>query len=115
MNTEQAVLQQYQQMKQEQNMLARKLADMDATLKEHRVVIDVLEKVEPTRTCYRLVNGVLVERTASEVIPALQTSCEKIEGAMKEINDEIATKTKEINEFADKYKIGVREKPAVQE
>ena len=33
---------------------------------------------EPDRKCFRLVGGVLVERTVRDVVPALQTNCEGV-------------------------------------
>ena len=113
MNAEQLALQQLQQLKQEQNVLARQLADMDSTMKEHKLVLETLSKVEPTRKCFRLVNGVMVERTAAEVIPAIQKSIEQIEIVMKELNTSIASKTAEINKFMEHYKIQQKEQPIV--
>ncbi|KAL7712461.1 Prefoldin subunit 2 [Entamoeba marina] len=112
MSNQQVILQQFQQMKQDQNVLARQLADMDATLKEHNLVKEVLSKVEPSRKCFRLVNGVMVERTASEVIPAIDKSIEQINQIMKEVNDDIAAKTKDINQFMEKYQIQQRAEPS---
>lgn len=36
------------------------------------LVIDALKNVEGNRKCFRLIGGVLVERTVSEVAPSLQ-------------------------------------------
>ncbi|BFU25116.1 prefoldin subunit 2, putative [Entamoeba histolytica HM-1:IMSS-B] len=113
MNPEQAALQQFQQLKQDQNVLARQLADMDSTLKEHKLVLDTLSKVEPSRKCFRLINGVMVERTASEIIPAINKSIEQIQKLMKEVNDNIAAKTSEINKFMEHYKIQQRDQPII--
>lgn len=33
---------------------------------------------EPGRKCFRLVGGVLVERTVKDVVPALQTNCDGV-------------------------------------
>ena len=113
MNAEQLALQQLQQLRQDQNQLARQLADMDSTMKEHKLVLETLQKVEPTRKCFRLVNGVMVERTASEIIPAIKKSIEQIEQVMKELNDSIAAKTAEINKFMEHYKIQQKDQPIV--
>lgn len=34
--------------------------------------------MEPGRKCFRLVGGVLVERTVQEVLPALRSNAEKV-------------------------------------
>jgi len=38
----------------------------------HRLVLDAFKKVEPTRKCFRLIGGVLVERTVQEIQPSLE-------------------------------------------
>lgn len=46
-----------------------------------RLVIDTLteaSKADPNRKCFRLIGGVLVERTVKEVLPALQTNLEGV-------------------------------------
>ena len=42
------------------------------------MVIDTLKDLDPERKCFRLVGGVLVERTVKEVAPALRSSSEGV-------------------------------------
>lgn len=42
------------------------------------LVIDTLQDVDPSRKCYRLVEGILVERTVKEVLPALENNKEEV-------------------------------------
>lgn len=42
------------------------------------LVIDTLKEVDETRKCYRMVGGVLVERTVKEVLPALENNKEQV-------------------------------------
>ncbi len=44
----------------------------------HSLVIDTLKEVDPSRKCFRLVGGVLVERTVKEVLPALENNKEQV-------------------------------------
>ena len=48
------------------------------TVSSCRLVIDVLKGVEGDRRCFRLVGGVLVERTVKEVLPALEYNNEQV-------------------------------------
>ena len=43
-----------------------------------RVVIEALKPLDPQRQCHRLINGVLVERTVGQVLPALNVNYEKV-------------------------------------
>lgn len=42
------------------------------------LVIDTLKEVDEARRCYRMVGGVLVERTVKEVLPALENNKEQV-------------------------------------
>ena len=44
----------------------------------HRIVIDALKKVDEGRKCFRMIGGVLVERTVKEILPALQLNSEQV-------------------------------------
>ena len=40
----------------------------------YRLVVDSLKELDPKRKCFRMVGGVLVERTVGEVLPALNSN-----------------------------------------
>lgn len=42
------------------------------------LVVDTLKEVDPSRKCFRLIGGVLVERTVKEVLPALENNKEQV-------------------------------------
>uniref|UniRef100_A0A8C3H9Z2 Prefoldin subunit 2 n=1 Tax=Chrysemys picta bellii TaxID=8478 RepID=A0A8C3H9Z2_CHRPI len=68
----------FNRLRQEQRGLASKAAELELELNEHSLVIDTLREVDPTRKCYRMVGGVLVERTVKEVLPALESNKEQV-------------------------------------
>uniref|UniRef100_A0A4W3H4J2 Prefoldin subunit 2 n=1 Tax=Callorhinchus milii TaxID=7868 RepID=A0A4W3H4J2_CALMI len=72
----------FQRLRAEQRGLAAKASELEMELTEHRLVIDTLKEVEPTRKCYRMVGGVLVERTVKEVLPALEINKEQVKQSM---------------------------------
>ena len=43
-----------------------------------RLVIETLNDVDPDRKCFRMIGGVLVERTVKEVTPALSNNRDKM-------------------------------------
>ena len=42
------------------------------------IVIEALKGVEPDRRCFRMIGGVLVERTVKDVLPALENNKEQV-------------------------------------
>lgn len=43
-----------------------------------RLVIETLKEVEKDRKCFRMIGGVLVERTVNEVLPALEQNKDQV-------------------------------------
>mmetsp|Transcript_132000 Transcript_132000/g.228777 ORF Transcript_132000/g.228777 Transcript_132000/m.228777 type:complete len:105 (-) Transcript_132000:211-525(-) len=75
---------------------------------EHTLVLDALKPLEPERKCYRLVGGVLVERTASEVRPAVEKNIEGMDEILKQLNVALQAKEKAMAEHVSQYNIKVR-------
>ena len=42
------------------------------------LVVETLKDMDPSRKCFRMVSGVLVERTVGEVLPALRSNRDKV-------------------------------------
>lgn len=102
---QQRAVAQVRALRYEQTRLVERLGDIEAQMSEHRIVLTALQKVEPGRRCHRLIGGVLVERTAGEILPALQHSMDVLQQAEKETQDEIAKKGKELEEFMAEHKL----------
>ncbi|XP_059481377.1 prefoldin subunit 2 [Neocloeon triangulifer] len=106
-------------LRNEQRRLALKISEMEVDLNEHKIVVDALEKVEDDRKCFRLINGVLVQRTVKEVRPSLMHSRDQLSEAIRLHNEALSRKGTELNEYKDKYNIRVRnagdEEPEKQE
>lgn len=45
---------------------------------EHKLVIDQLSTLEPERKAFRLIGGILVEKTVGEALPAVQQNFEGV-------------------------------------
>ncbi|KAM9833828.1 prefoldin subunit 2 [Syngnathus typhle] len=103
-STEQVVAT-FQRMRQEQRNMASKAAELEMESNEHSLVIDTLKDVDPSRKCFRLVGGVLVERTVKEVLPALQTNKEQLSKIIESLNTMMVEKGRELTEYRERYNI----------
>merc|ERR1712031_86340 len=72
------VLDEYKSLHRECKTLTQKMAELDGEASEHQLVITTIKDMSDERRCYRLVNGVLVQRTVKEVRPTLQSTMENI-------------------------------------
>ncbi|KAJ2476514.1 Cochaperone prefoldin complex subunit [Coemansia sp. RSA 2131] len=91
----------------ELKQLAGKIGELETELTEHHLVIETIQKVPTTRKCFRLVNGVLIERTVSEVLPALKTNEEGIKSTIKHLTEQYKAKDKEFMEFQQTHHIRI--------
>ncbi|KAF9353277.1 hypothetical protein BGX34_011654 [Mortierella sp. NVP85] len=107
--SDQELTQTYNTMKSELSQLAQKIGELETEADEHTLVIDTLTPLDPDRKCFRLVGGVLVERTVKEVLPALKTNQEGIKTVTLQLVQKYKSKEDEFNAFQRKYNIQVRQ------
>ena len=105
---EQAVANKYATMRNELNQIYSKLTELEMEVSEHSLVINAIQPLDPSRRCFRMIGGVLVERTIKEVLPAVQRNREGLEEVVARLNEGLEKKKKEIAEFESKYKIRIR-------
>ncbi|EFJ11987.1 hypothetical protein SELMODRAFT_235143 [Selaginella moellendorffii] len=108
LGSEQAVASRWSFMRSELNQLHSKVTEMELELSEHALVIGAIKPLDPARKCFRLIGGVLVERTVGEVLPAVQRNREGLEDMIKRLAEALERKKREIAEFEAKYKIKIR-------
>ena len=72
------VIRKFNELTQESNRLAQKIAELEFDKNEHRLVEDTLKPLDGKRRAYRLVGEVLVERTVEEVLPSVSNNREKV-------------------------------------
>lgn len=63
--------------------------------------METLEPLSGDRKCFRLINGVLVERTVNDVVPALKTNQE----GLKKVLDDMVKQYKSKQDELDKWKV----------
>lgn len=62
-----------------------------------RLVIETLDPLPQDRKCFRMVNGVLVERTIQDVLPSLKTNSDGLKQVLEELLKQYKTKQTEMD------------------
>ncbi|KAJ3894168.1 Prefoldin beta-like protein [Lentinula edodes] len=100
----------YGQFQSDLQAVASKIGELESEADEHSLVLTTLDEAlqdDPDRKCFRLIGGVLVERTVKDVVPALHTNRDGIRTAVKGLADQYTSKEKEFETFKEDYKIRV--------
>ena len=98
----QVVAQKFNNQQRQSQTMRRKIAELDQELQDHILVLQNLEPLDAERRCFRLIGGVLVERTVGEVRPKIEANktrllaiLNQLAEQLKEVEDEVArTKVK---------------------
>ncbi|KAH8268747.1 hypothetical protein KR018_000577 [Drosophila ironensis] len=106
--SQEAIVAQFQQLRNDQRNLANSLNTLEMDLREHKTVIETLEAVEPERKCFRLIGGVLCERTVKEVLPQLVENKDFIAKTITMVNEDLTKKGNELNKFKEENNIKIR-------
>eukprot|EP00164_Ancoracysta_twista_P004552 GFYU01006140.1.p1 GENE.GFYU01006140.1~~GFYU01006140.1.p1 ORF type:complete len:147 (-),score=53.26 GFYU01006140.1:418-807(-) len=102
------ILNQFSQLRQECASLHQKMNELDQEKNEHTLVLDAITPLNPDRKCFRMVGGVLVERTVKEVAPAVQRNRDGIADIITKMQEQLEAKEKEMLDFQEKHKIKVK-------
>ncbi|KAL2064797.1 hypothetical protein VTL71DRAFT_3937 [Oculimacula yallundae] len=76
---------QYTNYKNGLQQIASKIGDVESEAEEHKLVLETLEPLPGSRKCFRMINGVLVERTVQDVVPALKTNSEGLKKVLEDL------------------------------
>ncbi|KAI1001315.1 hypothetical protein K3495_g6885 [Podosphaera aphanis] len=104
---QQELQEQYTNFKSGLEQLARKLGDIEQELEEHRLVLESLEPLPSDRKCFRMINGVLVERTVKDVMPALKTNSQGLRQVLEDLVKQYNSKQVAMDKWKKKNNIQV--------
>lgn len=83
-------------------MLAKTFSEATPLIRcSNRLVLETLAPLPPDRKCFRMINGVLVEKTVKDVTPALQTNSE----GLKKVLEELVKQYKRQQDDMEKWKV----------
>ncbi|CAP60438.1 uncharacterized protein PODANS_1_7330 [Podospora anserina S mat+] len=98
---------QYSTYKNTLQQIAQKIGDVEQEAEEHKLVLETLQPLPEDRKCFRMINGVLVERTVKDVIPALQTNAEGLKKVLDDLVKQYKTKQDELEKWKKKNNVQV--------
>ncbi|KAF5321677.1 hypothetical protein D9619_000612 [Psilocybe cf. subviscida] len=106
--SDQEIKETYVRLQNELQALARKIGELESEADEHSLVLSTLDEAlaeDPDRKCFRLIGGVLVERTVKDVSPALKTNRDGIHKVMSTLAEQYQSKEKDLDAFKREYNI----------
>lgn len=71
--------------------------------------------MDDDRKCFRLVGGVLVEKTVKEILPSLEQNKSMISKLIETKKEQVIAKGKEIQEYMEKFNIQIRGQESSEE
>ncbi|VDP39218.1 unnamed protein product [Schistosoma margrebowiei] len=71
------------------------------------MVIKVLQSVEPTRKCMRMIDNVLIERQVKDILPALEDSVKKMSECIETLSKQFEEKGRELQRYKAEHKIRI--------
>ncbi|KAK9491350.1 Prefoldin beta-like protein [Lipomyces doorenjongii] len=102
---------QYNSYKSTLQQLAQKIGELESEGDEHKLVLETLQPLPGSRKCFRMIGGVLVERTVAEVIPALETNAKGVESVLQQLVKEYKKTEDDMKKWQTKNKVQVVQGP----
>ena len=81
----------------------QKLMEIEDEKKENELVLERISKLEDSRKCWRLINGVLMEKTKLEVVPEMRVVINNLNAVVKQITDTLVSVRQEIKNLEAAY------------
>lgn len=106
---EKTVIAKFNELQSECANLVNKITEVEQDRNEHQLVKETLKPLDPKRRAFRLIGGVLVERTVEEVLPSISDSLENFEQVVVTLESKLKEKNKEMLDWKNKYNIRTAE------
>lgn len=76
---------------------------------EHKLVIEQLSTLESERKAFRLIGGILVEKTVGEALPAVEQNYEGLKELLSKLDESLKSKDGERKAYKEKHGIMTQE------
>ena len=96
-------------MKKKVNGIAQQIANLETQLEEHNLVLNTIKGMDDSRTCYRLIGGVLVEKNVGKVRPEVVDQTKRLAAVVGQMRQQIQKLESDADAIQKKY--GYQDKP----
>ncbi|KAG7665319.1 GIM4 [[Candida] subhashii] len=107
----QALQQEYNRFKELISELESQLSSVTAQLQEHGIVDNTLSSIEPEkrtgRKCFKMIGGVLVEKSVDEVINILTEEINTLKDQRSKLDEQLTKNRKELESWMKKHNVKV--------
>merc|ERR1712070_767888 len=110
-----AILAHYRRLQGEATTLSTKLGELEQEINEHTIVLEKIKPLDPNRTGYRLIGGVLVEKPLKEIVPAVEQNEVGIRAVVKQLGQRLEAKEAETRAWKEKYNIRLQTEKEVRD
>ena len=112
----QQTIRKYQQTKNDYKQIVKTITNLEDIKKENLIVLNQVLKLEPNRRCFRLIGGVLVERTIEEAIKGIKDNVDnRLSPSLKTLKEKMEMKEKQLIEFEKSFGYQRRQNSAQKE
>ncbi|KAI9727977.1 MAG: hypothetical protein M1828_005382 [Chrysothrix sp. TS-e1954] len=98
---------QYQNYKNNLQQLAQKIGEVESEAEEHKLVLEQLAPLPQDRKCFRLISGVLVERTIKDISPTLKATSENLKTVLEDLLKQYKKQQDEMEKWKKKNNVQV--------
>jgi len=105
----QQIIAAFNKLQTECNQLRSKVAELDNEMQEHLRVVKTLEPLPADRRAFRLIGGVLVEKTVGEVLPDVKQQQDQLNQLILRLTDTITEKEKELKKMQKDFDLQKKE------
>ncbi|KAF5094377.1 hypothetical protein D0Z00_003561 [Geotrichum galactomycetum] len=99
--------QQYNTFKSTLTQLSTKISELESELDEHKLVVNTLKETPADRKCFRMIGGVLVEKSVKEVLPALQTNSQGLTQVIDTLRADMKKTETELRKWQKQYNVQI--------
>jgi len=107
--SQQEIIQKYKQLQSDCTQFVTKISELEVERNEHDLVIKTLAPLEGDRKAFRLVGGVLVERTVGEVLPSVTENRVNLNTVLENLTKMLDEKQKITLAYKNEHNIRTQE------